>query len=182
MLREHRYNMPVVVSSTVQLHIAIPGDFPGEWQFLLLKRSAAVRRYPGIMQTITGGIEEGETALQAAFREAQEEIGIVPDSLWVLPFVGSFYEAESDTVQLCAAFGGIISTDAVQLSTEHSAYAWLPLEDAIQQLAMPSHQEGTRTFYRDILSVLPASIPFPHYSFSTVACKGELGDHRGNHQ
>lgn len=160
--------MPAIASSTIQFHIAIRGGNPSEWQFLLLQRSATTQRYPGLWQVITGGIREGETALQAAVREVREEIGCVPDTLWALPFVGSFYDVPSDTLQLCAAFGGILSTHFVQLSAEHSAYEWLLLEDAVQRLPMPSHQEGTRCFYQHILSTPFDSVPFPRFSPSQL--------------
>ena len=155
--------MASVVTTTVQIHIAIPGPVPGEWQFLLLKRSPAEMLYPDIWQVITGGIRQGETALQAAQREVREETGFFTDRLWVLPYVGSFFDAGSDVVQMVPAFGCVVSGRDVCLSGEHCACGWFSLQEALPLLAMPSHREGTEVFLRvlrDSDSVVPV-VPVP---------------------
>jgi dATP pyrophosphohydrolase len=40
---------------------------------------------------VSGGIEEGETAVEAALREIQEETGICPGTLYSADAVKNFY-------------------------------------------------------------------------------------------
>ena len=143
--------MPAVVATMVQIHIAIPGLRPGEWQFLLLKRSPAEMVYPGIWQVVTGGIQGSETALEAALREILEETGLLPERLWVLPYVGSFFDAMRDEVHMIPSFGCIATTSDICLSEEHCECGWYSVEKALELLAMPSHREGTEVFLRAIL-------------------------------
>lgn len=143
--------MPSVVATTVQIHIAIPGLRPGEWQFLFLKRSPAETLYPDIWQVVTGGIHAGEKAVDAALREVREETGLRPERLWVLPYVGSFFDAAKDEVQMVPAFGCIASHRDICLSQEHCECGWFSHQEAHTLLAMPSHREGTDVFLRDIL-------------------------------
>ncbi len=143
--------MASVVTTRVQIHIAIPGLRPGEWQFLLLKRAHDEVVYPDIWQIVTGGIEKGETAKDAALREVREETGCMPDQLWVLPYVGSFFDAERDEVHMVPAFGCVVSARDIHLSKEHCECGWFSVEEALQLLVMPSHREGTEVFLRSIL-------------------------------
>ncbi len=158
--------MASVVTTMVQIHIAIPGLVPGEWQFLFLKRSPAETRYPNIWQVVTGGIEEGETAIEAAFREVGEETGLAPDRFWVLPYVGSFFDAERDEVHMVPAFGCVAPIRDVRLSEEHCECGWFSAEQAHVLLAMPSHREGTDVFLRSILR--NSSPVFPSYAAKPV--------------
>lgn len=51
---------------------------------LLTKRSATLRRHPGMMAFPGGRLEDGETWIEGALRETEEEVGIAPDSIEVL--------------------------------------------------------------------------------------------------
>ncbi len=51
---------------------------------ILIRRSRKLRRHPGQVGFPGGFIEKGESALQAAIRETQEEIGVKEDCLTVL--------------------------------------------------------------------------------------------------
>lgn len=150
--------MPSVVSTTIQVHIAIPGPRPGEWQFLLLKRSPAEALYPSLWQVVTGSVEEGETALRAAFREVEEETGITPERLWVLPYVGSFFDARRNIVQMVPSFGCIAPAADVRLSQQHCDCSWFSPEEAVERLVMPSHKEGIQVFYRTVLQTLSSTV------------------------
>ncbi len=111
-------------------------------EHLLLKRSPTDRLYPGIWQIITGTIEEGEKAFEAALRELKEETGFTPLRFWVLPDVSSFYDPESDTVQMCVVFSCQLSdSESPVLSEEHQAWQWCRSNVAKPMLAWPSQRD-----------------------------------------
>jgi dATP pyrophosphohydrolase len=131
------------------------------WEHLLLRRAPDEPVYPRLWQVVTGTIDDGETAVQTAFRELQEETGLHVEELWVLPYVGSFFDVGSNAFAMIPCFAAVVdAADAhVHLSTEHSDYLWLALEQATAQLVMPSHIEGTRVFQTYVLGQIDTA-PF----------------------
>ncbi|MEW6507935.1 MAG: NUDIX pyrophosphatase [Bacteroidota bacterium] len=104
-------------------------------EFLLLKR-ANNERYPGIWQMVTGSVNENEKAFTAALREILEETGLVPQKLWVVPNVNSFYSPEKDKVIMIPVFAALVnSASEVIISSEHSEYKWVSKEEAKKLLA-----------------------------------------------
>lgn len=105
---------------------------------LLLLRSADAGDYPLHWCFPGGGVEEGETAEQAALRESQEEIGQAPtDPLCVLDYDGGF---TTFTINAGEPF-------APTLNAEHLGYVWAPLG----ALPQPMHPGCAAT-----LAALPA--------------------------
>lgn len=150
-------HMPNIVSKMVQVHIA--RFMSDRIEYLLLQRSDEEKAYPGLWQVITGGIEEGETAVEAASRELMEETGLAHETMWAAPFVASFFDAKRDAIHLVPVFAVIVSSEIEpRLSEEHKDYAWMSYEEAQKRLVFPSHHEGTR-IVRDYL-LLRDTMPF----------------------
>ena len=134
--------MSRIASEMIQVYVCRQTDnTPPE--FLVLLRADDETLYPGVWQVITGSIEPGESAPCAAKRELFEETGFHTEFLHVVPYVASFYLAETDTVHLVPVFAAIVAVDATpRISNEHMEFRWLPKEEAKQLLAFPSHRDG----------------------------------------
>lgn len=118
----------------LQLHRAI-GDFLG-----------------GTWQAVSGAIEPGETAWQAALRELREETGIVPVEFYRLPVVNTFYISEGDTLWHSVPFCAIVAADAaVTLNHEHDAARWVARCDADKAFMWATDRSAIAQLSREIL-------------------------------
>jgi 8-oxo-dGTP pyrophosphatase MutT (NUDIX family) len=129
---------------------------PSGPEFLLLKYGAGHWDFP------KGHLEEGETALQAAKREIQEETAIPPESQdFILGFkdlVSYFYRRGPALVKKDVHFF-IVEVPAgqdVKLSHEHLDHAWLPPDQAEERLTFKTARELLRSAKRflDVSGVL----------------------------
>lgn len=112
-------------------------------EYLLLRRSAHETVHPAMWQYVTGRVEEGESARDAALRELIEETGVRPLRFWVVPAVSSFYDPAADAIRFLAVFAAELdATAAVRLSAEHDACEWLPREEARRRLVWPSQRNS----------------------------------------
>lgn len=102
--------------------------------YLLIHRAGEYLK--GTWQMVTGGIEEGEKAWEAALREIEEETGIIPDSFYSADAVEMFYMKSSDQIAFSVSFVAFIDNiQPVLLSPrEHDAYEWLPFEKGVERL------------------------------------------------
>jgi dihydroneopterin triphosphate diphosphatase len=132
------------------------GDDRGEADRLevLLIRRGPDRIFPGLWQCVTGGIEPGERAPQAAIREVAEETGLGSDDVlaWYdLDLVAPFYDEGPDAIVNSAIFAARIRPEAVaKTSREHDALRWVPATDAPALAIWPSYAECVRRV-RDLL-------------------------------
>lgn len=101
--------------------------------YLLIKRCG--KYLPGTWQMISGGMENGETASQAALREIQEETGLIPQTLYSADAVETFYMQSNDKITFVPVFVAFVDNLKVSLSPkEHDAYEWLSFENARDRL------------------------------------------------
>lgn len=120
----------------------------GRIEFLLLKR-AANEVYPLLWQPVTGRMNEGETAYEAALREITEETNLTPGEFWVVPNVNSFYNPNKDTVSLIPVFAGRVAADSeITISEEHDDYGWFEFEEAIRLMAWPGQRKSAEIINR----------------------------------
>lgn len=114
-------------------------------EFLVLHRSDSDSIYPGLWQLVSGGIEAGEKAYEAAYREVVEETGIEPESIYNTPLTNVFYFYTTDAVNISPVFAAEIASEAeVKLSDEHQDYRWLSSEEAIDLLIWPGQKDAVR--------------------------------------
>jgi dihydroneopterin triphosphate diphosphatase len=114
-----------------------------EPRYLLLKRSPDDILYPGIWQFITGGINKGEKAYEAAYREFIEETGLQAERFISVPHVNTFYNANADTVHSSVVFAVQVGNgNDPELSVEHDSYKWCTLEDAHLLLVWPGQRQA----------------------------------------
>lgn len=113
----------------------------GALEVLVLRRAAG-GRCPGSWETVHGHIDAGERPVQAALRELREETGLVPDRLYNLSRVETFYVHGADALSLVPVFVAFTDADQVRLGPEHDRAEWLPLEMARTRFAWPRERRA----------------------------------------
>ncbi len=92
-----------------------------------------------------GKIEKGETKEQAALRELDEESGlfaaIIPGFEHTFAYWFHGYQEGELSHKTVYFFVGETDTKEVTLSEEHIGYAWLPYEEALEQLTYKNAKE-----------------------------------------
>jgi dATP pyrophosphohydrolase len=107
---------------------------------LLLKRASPILHNEWCY--IGGGIEEGETAWQAALREIQEETGITNVSLYSSNKFDQFYSSIDDFIYLAPVFVGFVDEkEDVKLNNEHKEFKWMSFEEAKEKVTLPGNDE-----------------------------------------
>ncbi|SRR5260221_10313697 len=105
--------------------------------YLLLKYGAGHWDFP------KGKIETGETKQEAALRELKEETNLtaqIDDNFEETIQYIFMYNQEKTTKTVYFFTGHATSTD-VKLSHEHTDYAWLPYQNALEQLTYDNAKE-----------------------------------------
>lgn len=111
----------------------------------------------GTWQLVTGGIEDGETAWQAALREVREETGLAPAEFYQLDVVNTFYLAARDAIVHSPMFCALVQSDAVvRLNDEHTDFRWTPRGQMESSLMWPGEKAALRELLAQILDDGPA--------------------------
>lgn len=124
-------------------HVARPAA-DGSYEYLLLKRSSH-KIYADTWRMVGGKLRADETAWQGCLRELAEETQLPIARLLSVPYVNRFYEWRHDRINDIPVFVAVTESgrDPV-LDEEHSAFAWLRLDSALERLPWPGQSEGLR--------------------------------------
>jgi 8-oxo-dGTP pyrophosphatase MutT (NUDIX family) len=110
---------------------------------VLLLRRAAHSIFPGLWQPVTGHLDPGERAPEAALREVAEEAGIGPadtEAFYDLDEVRLFYDEDPDGILAAAVFALRARPEAVpHLSVDHDAMRWVAIDEALGEVTWPSY-------------------------------------------
>ena len=113
---------------------------------VLLVRRAPGRILPGLWQCVSGSVEADERVALAAVREVREETGYAPEAMeafYDLDLVNQFHEPSVDGVMLSAVFAARVRNGLEPvLSHEHTAFRWLPLQDAWREVVWPGYRDA----------------------------------------
>lgn len=115
----------------------------GRWEVLVLERT--VERV-GFLQVVTGRIEAGESAAQAAQREAYEELGAMLEPV-NLDYVHAFGLGDAVPPVLVeeTAFAALWPSDAEpKLGPEHVRFEWVPVPEALLRLPFAGFKAALR--------------------------------------
>ncbi len=135
--------MPEIIFKIVEVAVFRMNPDP---EFLVLQRSESEDIYPGLWQIISGTIETGEKAYEAAIREIREETGCTPINLYNTPLTNTFYFHSNDSVNVSPVFAAEVNPrDEIILSDEHKDFKWLRVEEAMTLLVWPGQKNAVRT-------------------------------------
>jgi len=140
----------------VIVYVLRPTEDGRDYQILQMLRRAGVY-LGGTWQFCGGGIEQGETAVQAALRELREETGLVPRQFTFVSHVEAFYVPQSDTLWHRTGFCAVVDQkDAIQLNEEHTAFRWIRRRDIRREVMWPGERAALAEIFREHLRQSPS--------------------------
>lgn len=124
-------------------------------EILLLRRTGTLA---GLWCQVAGGVEENETAWQAAVRELKEETALTPLALYSADICEQFYEVERDMIEILPVFVAIVREDSqVVINHEHSAFRWVSFDQAFEMVSFA----GQRNMLRHVQTEFANRAPNP---------------------
>jgi dATP pyrophosphohydrolase len=111
----------------------------------------------GTWQCIMGHIEQGETAIDCAWRELAEEVGVGRGNphllgIWALEQVHPYFLARSNAIMLSPRFVAEVATEwEPTLNEEHDATRWIRAADAEKLFMWPGQRASIREIRQEIL-------------------------------
>ncbi len=121
----------------------------GTVEFLMLRRAPARGAF---WQSVSGRIEDGETAERAARREAAEETGLEPLRVIVLEKVNVFYNQALEAIQFEPCFGIEVAAEPqkLSLSPEHDECRWSNYHEAQRLIPFQGVRDALRELWEKL--------------------------------
>lgn len=146
----------IVKSSMITVFVVRPDAAGKSHEFLQLLR-APETWHGNTWQIVRGKVEAGETFVNAALRELQEETGLTPREFFRVGTVETFYTSIGDTIWHSVPFIAYIGREqAVKLNREHTDLRWIARDQMDAHIMWASERQLLRDLSRDILDNGPA--------------------------
>ena len=109
------------------------------YHVLLLKRTSPILN--DLWCYIGGGNGDGETAIEAVYREIREETGITELDLYSSNQFNQIFSPQENYIYIAPVFVGFVKENQpFILNDEHSAYQWFPFEKAKEVVSLPGNE------------------------------------------
>ena len=146
-------HVPIRCRAVAVAIIAGRGD---EARLLLLRRHGSSAE--GAWSVVTGSIEPGESAPQAARREVAEETGIHVEALLSSGLTETFYFAPDGVIELMPIFVTLLPAQ-VPIVLDHGSddHRWCSLEQALDLMAFAGQRRAVTDIWNDFVHREPAS-------------------------
>lgn len=106
---------------------------------------------------MSGRIEPGEKAWQAAVREVREETDLKPITVYTSGNTDIFYNPVDEVMEVVPIFVvRVASQEPVNLDDAHEDHAWLPLPRAIDSVAFPGQRRALESIAHFFMEKAPA--------------------------
>lgn len=123
----------------------------GRIELLQLRRSRPDDHYSGTWQPVYGGVQEHETAVEAALRELDEETALRPLAFFQVECLESFYFRASDCITMMPVFAAEVHGRAeIRLNHEHDGFRWTPADEIDTRFVWRSQREVLRVLLDQI--------------------------------
>lgn len=146
-------HVPIRCRAVAVAIIAGRGD---EARLLLLRRHGSSAA--GAWSVVTGSIEPGESAPQAARREVTEETGIHVEALLSSGLTETFYFAPDGVIELMPIFVTLLPAQ-VPIVLDHGSddHRWCSLAQALDLMAFAGQRRAVTDIWNDFVHREPAS-------------------------
>lgn len=141
---------------SVNKHVAKLAVLDAAGNVLLMRRSKTDTHRPNEWDFPGGGLDQGESPVQAAVRELQEEAGIVvtEDAVSICYAATEFYpDSDTSTTRYLGVVRLAEVCPDIVLSFEHDKAVWVTMEQALRDF--PHHFYGKGLAYAREHALLP---------------------------
>lgn len=121
---------------------------------LLLQRRS--KNFDKIWDMAGGGVDPGESPVQALLREVREETGLTPCRLYSADHCLQYYHIDREAICITPVFVAFVeATSQVNLSDEHRDWRWCAMEEALTMLPFTPHRDALRHVWTHFVDEAP---------------------------
>lgn len=108
-------------------------------------------------QMVAGKLKKGETAINGALREIQEETGRIPIVLYSADFLEScYFPLKNDIIFIPVFVAFFDKKEPIHLSLkEHDKYEWMSIQDAIRRLEFSGQRKALEHIHNEFIKKEP---------------------------